>query len=290
MVEKPLAVSVRAGRLLVDLAAQRELSLGVMEVVRYDESIRCARGLIDRGELGEIQMAASVSIGTREWSPDRVVADTPWRHRKLEAGGGASIDLGVHVVHELRYLVGEIDSLSAIARVFEPERVLRDDAGNALGAHPADVDDAFFAVLGFTGGAAGIMSFTWAGHGEPTSLPGGLTLYGTHGCLKGSTFIGDDGRRADAGELFRQRENSDLRERYFPRGVTDPFALAYDDWLNAIRAGGQPETSGLEGLRDLATAFAIPESSLARTAVAIEDVLSGAVDAYQREINAHHGL
>ena len=214
MVEKPLAISVAAGRRLVDTAERAGRSLGVMEVVRYDEAIRHARWLIERGDLGTIQMAASVSIGTGEWSPDRVVADTPWRHRKLEAGGGASIDLGVHVAHELRYLVGEVRQMSAIARVFDPVRVLRDASGAEVSRHQADADDAFFAILDFDDGAAGMMSFTWAGHGEPTGLPGGLTLYGTQGCLKGSTVIRDDGSRADIGELFRR-----TGRRHDPRPV-----------------------------------------------------------------------
>ena len=39
------------------------------------------------------------------------------------------------------------------------------------------------------------------------------------------------------------------------------FALAQLDWLEAIKSGGQPETSGREGLLDLACSFGIVESS-----------------------------
>jgi predicted dehydrogenase len=290
MLEKPLAISIAAGRSMLDVADRRGLSVGVMEVVRYDEVYRAARWAIERGDLGEIQMLASVAIGTGEWSPDRVVGNTPWRHRKLEAGGGASLDIGVHVAHAIRYLAGEARSVSALARTFEPQRTLRDASGADLGRHVADVDDAFFALLDMENGAAGMLSFTWAGHGEPTSLPGGLTLYGTRGCLKGPLLVRDDGTREDVRELFLREADGATQARVFPWGTTDRFGQAYDDWFDAIRAGGQPETSGEEGLRDLATAFAIPESSLAGGPVAVADVLSGRVDAYQREINSHFQL
>jgi 1,5-anhydro-D-fructose reductase (1,5-anhydro-D-mannitol-forming) len=106
LVQKPLAISVAAGRAMVNAAQQRGLSLGIMENLRYAPSVRVARWLIDQGHLGAIQMIAHWSIGTAEWSPDRVVAETPWRHQKLIAGGGATLDIGVHLLHELRYLAG----------------------------------------------------------------------------------------------------------------------------------------------------------------------------------------
>ncbi len=289
LIQKPLAVSVQAGRLLVEAAERGGLTLGVFENVRYAEPVRLARWLIERGELGRVQMAAAVSIGTAEWSPDRVVADTPWRHDRLVAGGGAAIDMGVHLAHRLRYLVGEVERITALARVFEPER-LRRDADGAVERHPADADDAFFALPEFANGAVGTLAFTWAGHGAPTGLPEGVAIYGDRGCLKGTTLVRDGGEEVSARALFDREADSAARERFFPRGLTDSFALLIHDWLAAIRAGGQPETSGQEGLRDLATAFAILESSAAGGPVAVADVLAGRARAYQAPIDAHHGL
>jgi predicted dehydrogenase len=290
MIEKPLAVTVRAGQLLVEAAERNRLTLGVMEMVRYQPLVRMTRWFIERGGLGVVQMVGAVSFSTPEWSPDRIVAETPWRHRKLEAGAGASLDIGVHIAHRLRYLVGEITTMSAIARVLEPERVRRDATGNVVERVAADADDAFFALPEFENGAVGTLSFTWAGHGEPTSLPGGVTLYGTRGCLKGSTFIRDDGVAEDVRAIFDRDATPEERARLFPYGLTDAFALAYFDWLRAIRSGTQPETDGREGLRDLATAFAIMESATARGPVEVEDVLAGRIDGYQRDINAFYGL
>ena len=43
------------------------------------------------------------SIGAGNWSPNRVVGETPWRHDKLRGGGGPVLDLGVHHFNMARY-------------------------------------------------------------------------------------------------------------------------------------------------------------------------------------------
>lgn len=289
LLEKPLAITVRAARLLVEEAERRDRKIAIAETVRYEPANRLAHWLIERGSIGEPQMAVAVSIGTPEWSPDWIVADTPWRHDKLQAGGGTAIDIGVHLVHRLRYLVGEVERVSAVTRTFEPARYRRGERQSGEVFHP-DVDDAFFALPEFSNGATGTISFSWAGHGEPTGLPEGLAIYGSRGCLKDTLLIDDRGRREEASEIFEHEANAEERQRLRPAGLHDPFALAYLDWFRAIRADGQPEASGLEGLRDLAAAYAVLESAEAGQAVAVDDVLSGAVDRYQRVIDEHYGL
>lgn len=290
LIQKPLAVTVRAGNLLVDAAERHNLTLGVTENVRYRPQTRLAHWLIERGDIGNPQMVAAVSVGTAEWSPDRVVADTPWRHHRLTAAGGASIDIGAHLAHRLRYLVGEIRTITAVTRVFEPERKRLDAMGVVVERVTADADDAFFALPEFENGAVGTVSFTWAGHGEPTGLPEGMAIYGDRGCLKGTTLVSDDGRRREAQQVFEQEADDEIHSRFFPYGLTDSFALCLLDWLEAIRAGRQPETSGREGIRDLATALAIGESATARGPVTVTDVLQGKVGAYQQPIDEHYGL
>jgi predicted dehydrogenase len=286
MVQKPLAISVAAGRAMVQAAQQRRVSLGVMENLRYAPNVRVARWLIDQGYLGAIQMIARWGIGTQEWSPDRVVAETPWRHQKLLGGGGASLDIGVHLLHELRYLAGRIETIAGVTRIFEPTRWL--SAPDVRIA--CDVDDAFFATVGFASGAVGQLTFTWAGHGAPVNMPQGLVIYGSRGCLQGDTLILDDGSTRSAAELFSEKVDASTREALFPYGLRDAFALAYLDFLRAIASGGDPEASGAECLVDLAAAFAICESSTLGRPVTVDEVLDGRVADYQAPIDRYYGF
>lgn len=285
LVEKPFAISVRAGRAMVKEAAGRGLVIGVAESLRYTEGARASRWALEQGFVGERQLWLSGGFGN-EWSPDRIVAHTPWRHRKLEAGGGGSIDVGVHLFHLIRYLMGPVEEVSAYVRTLEPERVTRDAAGEVTNRVRNEVDDVFLANLRFADGAIGTAFWGWGGRGEATSL--GQAIYGTAGVLKGGEVVRDDGFRGLASDLFARGAGPELHRRFFPHGVRDSFALEMLDFLHAVRASTPMEASGEEGLNDLAAAYAVLESATVNRPVTVADVLDGTVADYQAEIDAHY--
>ncbi len=287
MVEKPFAVSVKAGRLMVEAAEKNNLVLCVAENARYSTGTRATRWVIDQGYIGDLQIYISGGIGGY-WSPDKIVAQTPWRHKKVLGGGGGTIDVGVHFFNVLRYTCGEVDEISALAKTFEPFRYHRDDAGNIIDKIDADVEDTFMALMKFTNGAIGQFTFSWGSHGESVGVP--RSIYGSKGCIKGNQLILDDGTKADVVELFEKNADPSLKEQFFPMGITDGFALETLSFLNAIGHGTPSETDGKEGLRDLAASFAILESAELNLPVKVDDVESGAIAAYQKEIDEHYCL
>lgn len=288
LVEKPLAITVRAARLMVDAASRHNLSLAVCENARFNRTVRIAKWLIDRGDLGTPQMTSWISLGTAMWSPDRWVGNSSWRHRKLIGAGGASLDIGPHLFHRLRMLCGEVETVGAVARVFEPTRYLKDANGKILDSVVCDADDAFMAVATFESGAIGQLSFSFAGHGEALP-PAGPILYGTRGCIKGESVLLDGQEPTTLDEHFSRHGAADA-EHLFPLGMSDAFGLLIGDWLRSIREGRPAETSGTEGLHDLAASFAIVEASEAGRTVRLSEVLDGSVDGYQRELDEHYGL
>lgn len=289
LTQKPFAITVKAGQRMVDLARERGLTLGVHEVVRNFKATRAARWAVRRGLIGRPQLAVIGSLGGL-WSPDRVVAETPWRHRKLEGGGGGSLDIGVHQMHWLRYVMGEVAWVSAVTRILEPERSIRDEEGHVLEKIPNDVDDTYLAVAGFENDSIAQMLWSWSLHGEPLTIPGTPAFYGSEGCIKGNEIIHDDGTRESLSARFDAELDSADRERFFPHGITDAFTLQQLDWVRAIERGTDPETSGEEGLRDVAAAYAMLESAEAGRRVTLGEVLSGEVSAYQAEIDEHYKL
>ncbi len=289
LTEKPLALTVRAARRMVDLASARGLTLGVVENVRQGTAVRAAAWAVRNGLIGEVQLALMGSLGGL-WSPDRVAADTPWRHQRLLGGGGGSIDIGVHQMHWMRYVVGEVASVSALAHTLEPVRYRRDATGHNTEKIDADVDDTYMATLDFANGAAGQLWWSWALHGAPIAIPGSPVLFGTTGSITGGEIVRDDGSRESLVQAFELGLSATEREEFFPMGIRDPFAIQNLDWLRAIEQGRDPETSGVEGLRDLAAAFAILESSALGRPVSLDEVLSHSVDHYQRPIDEHYGL
>ena len=292
--EKPLAVSVRAARVMVEEAERRGLVLGVAEGVRYDGTARLQRWAVQTGLLGRVELMVLGGVGSY-WSPDRIVAQTPWRHRKLEAGGGPAIDIGVHQFDHVRYVAGEIAEVAAMTARCAAERFTRDGSGAVQDRVACDVEDTYHALFRLAGGGTGQMSFTWSGHGQPTFWPDAPAIYGERGVIRGGRFLAEDGTELRLGEYAERTAPAGQLERWFPGGVHDSKAIQFLDFVRTVQArraggGAEMDASGAEGLLDLAAAFAVLESAEARRTVTLDEVVSGRTDAYQREIDAHPGL
>lgn len=290
LIEKPFAISVRAAHQIVDAAAAKGLVVGVAESVRYTEGTRAAHWLIQQGTLGALQLWISGGLGGGEWGPDRIVARTPWRHQKLPGGGGPSLDWGVHLFHNIRHLMGEVQEISAYTAILEPERFDRDAAGAVLSSVKNEVEDAFFANLKFANGAIGTTFGGWAGRGAGSGFGKGATIYGTNGSLQGDEVTLESGYQGQTTDLYRRGAGAETIGQAFPAGIHDAFALEMLDFVHAIATGSTMEASGEEGLRDLATAYTMLESAALNRPVTVDEVLSGSVATYQQEIDDHYGL
>ncbi len=287
LTQKPLAISVAAAKQMVEAAQERQLTLGTFENVRQASFTRAAGWAVRQGYIGEPQIAIIGSLGGL-WSPDKVVADTPWRHDKLLAGGGGAIDIGVHQFHLLRYVFGEVEWVNATTAIFEPTRYRRDGEGNVIDSFDVNVDDTYLATAGMENGSLGQLLWSWALQEPAAEVNGAPAFYGSEGCINGGQLVRRSGTRANLTQLFEEKMTAEERESFFPMGLTDPYAILQLDWLRAIEAGANPETDGVEGLHDLACAFGMLESSLAGRRVTQQEILTGAASQYQDEINRYY--
>src|SRR4051812_32331972 len=98
---------------------------------RFVPAVRLARQIVESGDVGEIRHFRASYL--QDWG---ATTEEVWRFDKAAAGSGALGDLAAHVVDLARYLVGEIETVSAIAATFQPGR---------------EVDDAVEAAVAFEG-------------------------------------------------------------------------------------------------------------------------------------------
>jgi predicted dehydrogenase len=144
---------------------QRVAAAGVKHMCafnyRFVPAVRLAREMLEAGELGDIYHFRGRYL--QEWGD---IDDQVWRFEREAAGSGALGDLGAHVIDLARYLVGEIEAVSATTRTFKEGRT---------------VDDAFEAVVEFEGGAVGTVeasrfspgrknAFSWEINGSKGSI------------------------------------------------------------------------------------------------------------------------
>ncbi|MDA9924536.1 Gfo/Idh/MocA family oxidoreductase [Verrucomicrobiales bacterium] len=287
--QKPLAVTMEGARRMCGQAEAAGVTFGVFENLRFDQGVRHQHwAFSDDGPAGELQIAVMGNIGTW-WAPDLIVAETPWRH-ELVQGGGMALDLGPHFFDMIRYIGGgEIVSVTAQTQVVEPTRYLLRD-GERVDPVSCDADDTFYAHFELESGAAGTMFGSWSGHGTNTVLGDGPVFYGSKGRVTGDRIQLDGQEEQSLASLYEANASAEMKERHFPLGLTNDFALSQLDWIRAIEGGAQPECSGAEGLRDLACAYAVVESDLAGREVSVAEVESGELREYQKPIDAKFGL
>jgi predicted dehydrogenase len=311
--EKPLALTMRGCRRIIQAAERSGRILSVAENFRRDPMNRLVRALIDDGAIGQPRFIMDAEIGGR----DSIII-TPWRHMKLN--GTIPLDAGVHNADILQYYVGDAHSAFGQVRLFEKTRVPRNTDGpggfyakwaqNMPESIQPTGEDAIFGQITFASGALGHWVNDHAGHGEGLHQ---RKVFGTRGSI---TAPGDRNGRPvelnidDIGPLTGQRVldyapsyrleptaaalfGGDRIWHYdFDFATTDRklLALEYYELARCVRTGQQPEVTGAVAMRDVALVYALFESDRAGRPVTIEEVESGAVDEYQREIDEQIGL
>ena len=152
--EKPLGRNAEESFKMYEAAAKAGVKHMVAFNYRFVPAIRQIRNLIDSGKLGRIYHFRACYL--QEWILPHYNTPFIWRLSKENSGSGALGDLGAHVIDLARYLVGEVNSVSAVTRTFIEERPMPD--GNGVGK--VDVDDAFISTLEFENGAIGTVEAT----------------------------------------------------------------------------------------------------------------------------------
>jgi predicted dehydrogenase len=312
MVEKPLGVTVRAGRRMVDAAAAHGRKLAVAENYRRDPVNRLARGVLERGLIGRPYLMVQHAV-----SGGRNVLITPWRHEKRY--GGLLLDVGVHYTDLILYYLGDFATAYGTAEMVEPVRFKRGgpqpyhfheqqqaDLPDEIRPTAEDTSNALFTM---TNGATVNWSVAMSGHGGH----GNRLVYGPEGRLDQSggdrsgrpgKLLLSDGQELvgpDILEVVPDFALDEITTRLFGERVVQyelPFseidqkinAIENHDFADAILNDRSPEVDGHVGLQAVTAIYAILESAQSGRVVTMEEVLDGTADGYQREIDEELGL
>jgi predicted dehydrogenase len=113
--EKPLAISVREAEEMSRKAAETKRLLFTAFKFRFHDEVRKAKELIDSGSLGRI-------LSFRLMFGGYIDMHGQWYAQKALAGGGIIMDNGPHAADLMRYLFGDVRTISAeVARIQDLE-------------------------------------------------------------------------------------------------------------------------------------------------------------------------
>jgi predicted dehydrogenase len=141
LVDKPMATTVAEGEAMVAAAEAAGVELLVGHMWRYRDEVRALRDRVAAGDLGRIVRTHGYGVHAG-WGP------SGWFTDPALAGGGALIDMGIHAIDTVRYLLG--DPL--------PARV-RASIGTSFGDY--EVDDDGLVLIDWSDGARSAVESGW---------------------------------------------------------------------------------------------------------------------------------
>ena len=166
--EKPPALNAAEARRMAAAARAGGLTLQYALSQRFVGANKLARDYVQKGELGEIYFGRAVyhrrrgiPLGTQSW----------FVNKKL-SGGGALIDIGVHALDAVWWLMGTPKPVSVSGNAYQKFKHMV-SKGTKF-----DVDDSAFGLIKFDNGATLILECSWA-----LNMPGRnvLQIAGTKG-------------------------------------------------------------------------------------------------------------
>ncbi|NPV54596.1 MAG: Gfo/Idh/MocA family oxidoreductase [Firmicutes bacterium] len=145
--EKPMTTSMRDARRIMDAVRRTGVRFTMGFCSRFMPEAERAKEIVDSGVLGDITMARAIiglaGVAEIGCPPDMV----EWMLDPERSGGGAFIDEGSHGIDLLRWLMGDIESISAFV-----SKTVRKDL---------PLEDTATAILRFKNGAIGELSTSW---------------------------------------------------------------------------------------------------------------------------------
>ncbi len=307
--EKPLALTVRSCRALIDAAKRSGAVLATAENYRRDPTNRLAKAVIDSGLLGPIHLMIQTMVG----GDDKIII-TPWRHFKDK--GAIGLDMGAHLTDIVQYYFGDFDSVYGKAFIAEPIRRRREKPELDTPAYlkrfleipeqiTATGEDSFVATYRMQSGLAVQMAYVPSGPGPGYRQ---RTVHGGNGSLEifndrtGKAPIlhtaeGDVTGRALADKVGFELDALTAKlygdvAYELPFAQTDAGLIAIEIHHLAAPTNQKrpPEVDGWGGLTAVASVLAAYESGIAGRAVSLDDVLESRLSAYQDDIDAALGL
>ncbi|HRA48387.1 MAG TPA: Gfo/Idh/MocA family oxidoreductase, partial [Thermomicrobiales bacterium] len=243
LLEKPIALDSVEGAEIVAEAERCGRVLGIAYSKRYRADVQLLRKQVQAGALGEIYYAKAFWM-RRAGIPGLGT----WFTSKTLAGGGSLIDLGVHVIDMVLYLMGNPEVTTVSGATYA--KLGPQGRGNWAGGRfrqqtesVFEVDDLATAMLRTADGATIHLETSWAAYGSMTD-EFGVALMGDKG---GGEIHVHDYQKTPALRLFNDVDGvpTDL----YPRMVVqhEHFSIV-EQFLNSIIERVPMSPSGHEGV------------------------------------------
>ncbi|MGH2598158.1 MAG: Gfo/Idh/MocA family protein [Dehalococcoidia bacterium] len=223
--EKPLATSVASAQRMYDAARRAGRRLMAAQNFRWAPAAMAVKRAVEEGTLGEIYYAEATAmrrLGIPSWGDF---------HRSEMAFGGPLLDIGVHMLDQTLWLMGNPRALrvsAMIDRRFGQRPEIAALAGNAWDPAVFDVEDFAVAFVRLEGGASLMLRAAWAGHLDAARV-------------MSSRLLGTEaGATTEPPAIYRLRGGLATEERFTNLPENRSYILEIAHFLAVARGEAEP--------------------------------------------------
>jgi predicted dehydrogenase len=217
--EKPMARTIPECQAMLEAAKRGRAQLCIGHNRRFRNNVRLAKRLMEKGILGQVINVEAEEGSTADWPRSPAYFDP------AKAGGGALIDVGIHSVDLIRWLIGEFREIeyqgNGTATAVESEAQLQ---------------------FQMDGGAKGKLLAS-----RVRNLQQHIRITGSGGYLDIGLWSDNLRIRNNKGKAFQKLPYLDAYvSRRPPQDAS--FVLQLNNLVNAIRGGEEVLVDGVEGM------------------------------------------
>ena len=257
--EKPLSNTVKGAQAIVEAASKADCILATGFNLRYYPFVSFVRQAVASGVIGKVDHVRIYGghVGISSFGNE-------WEYRQPWSGGGAMMDIGIHMTDLARHFLGEITSVYG---------VMSENIWHLEGS-----EDNAMAIFRSPEGLTATYHATWA---EWKGYRSYVEVYGDLGMARGSyapmqnLLISKSGPDAPFKKTRKFYPEIMVREKL--RSWKSTCQLSFQDELRDFRqmvAGqtGTPLADGHDGLRAIECAAAVRESTRTGKPVALKNI------------------
>lgn len=242
-VEKPIANDIAEAFEIERICREAGVTLSIGHSYRRHSGIRHIAELIKNDELGRISLAEGVFSKNRGL---RLSGPQDWRFQSAELPGGCLMQIGIHQIENLLFLLGDIVEVSSMMARLETK---------------AEIEDVGSVLLRFKSGAIGFVTADYISADRFE-----LTVSGTKAIARFNLQSGVS--------LLKQGEKNFSLLNVPPN---DYLRVQMEEFGSCVRDGTSPEVGAKEAIAPLAVIHAAIKSNKERRVVSIEEVLESSL-------------
>jgi UDP-N-acetyl-2-amino-2-deoxyglucuronate dehydrogenase len=230
--EKPLSISTKDAKNMIQAANENKKSLFVVKQNRYNPPVMALKHLITSGKLGKIN---SFQINCFWNRPDAYYKDS-WRGNR-EMDGGILYTQFSHFIDLLMWMLGDVKSTHALT-------------ANYL--HPQiEIEDAGVICFEMQSGAMGTMHFHVNAYRQ--NMEGSFTIFAENGTIKvGGKYLNTIEYQTLEGETIHTEASTATANDYgFYQGSMSNHHLVYADVVKTLCGEDRGVADGHEGLKSV---------------------------------------